>query len=234
MNLKRKFLFPFFILFVMACAVPGMGAPAPAPLATLPLGGLETAIAGTAGAAQTQTAILLPTATFTPSPTRTASVTPTPTVTFIYNFFTNTPLPSETPSAVVSISGTNAGGASLDDKGNPIFTGEPWTCRVTGRQPPMWTVVKANKEFFVYFTILNTGTKDWTINTIDFVYTGGYRHEGTKIQDLPRNAPSGGTVVVGARFIAPKKAGEYSSYFTLMVGRRSFCGMKISFVVEEK
>jgi len=67
--------------------MPGMGAPAPAPLATLPAGGLETAIAGTAGAAQTQTAILLPTATFTPSPTRTASVTPTPTVTFIYNFF---------------------------------------------------------------------------------------------------------------------------------------------------
>jgi hypothetical protein len=66
-------------ILVISCDVStmlpaGAAFPSPAP------GVLETIVAGTAGAAQTQTAILIPatpTLTFTPTVTRTSTVTPT-------------------------------------------------------------------------------------------------------------------------------------------------------------
>jgi hypothetical protein len=104
---------------------------------------------------------------------------------------------------------------------------------VTGTEPPKWAVLQKGQTFYAYWTILNTGTKTWTINTIDLVYKSGYRHDGTKIIDATQNASTGATLRVGARFTAPKAPGEYSSQFTLKVGNRRFCGLNILFVIEE-
>jgi hypothetical protein len=65
------------------------------------------------------------------------------------------------------------------------------------------------------------------------VYKAGYRHIGTRIQDTKEVVPTGDTLTVSAMFIAPKKAGEYNSYFTLKVGSRIFCGMVVSFTVKD-
>lgn len=191
---------------------------------------LETIIAQTAGAAQTQTATAKPsaTSTSTTTPTRIPTITPSPTVTFIYLLPTLTPIPTQTPIGFV-------GGVGGTQEGSKFKTPVPWSCSVivSQTQPPKGAVIEKKSEFYALWTVQNTGTETWTRTTIDLVYTGGYRHEGTRIQDTKETVPPGDTLRVSAFFIAPKAAGEYQSFFTLQVGKRQFCGMKISFVIED-
>ncbi|MCQ3936751.1 MAG: hypothetical protein DPW18_06850 [Chloroflexi bacterium] len=237
--MKKRLVFPLVLLFGLACSVPGFAPPA-APLPTQPPGLLETAIAQTADAAQTQTAAVLPTSTFTPPPTRTPSITPSPTVTFIYRLYTSTPIPSETPVGFFTVeSGGQTGGSSDEEeeedgkRKRPVFTGKEWTCSQVGVFPPRNAEFKVKSRFTVYWTLMNTGTKTWTVNGVDFVYKGGYRHEGTKIQDFTVNVPTGAKATVSASFYAPRQPGTFQTIFTLMVGRRTFCGINYQFVVVE-
>jgi hypothetical protein len=217
------------LLATLACAIsPSVDIPQqPADI-----NALQTDIVQTAAAAHTQTAVANPsfTPTYTPTSTRVPSITPSPTVTFIYLLPTLTPIPTNTPIGFIS---SGSGGGTQD--ASKFKTPEPWSCEVivSQTQPPKWAVIEKKSEFYAFWTIQNTGTKIWTRTTIDLVYTGGYRHEGTKIQDTKETVPPGDTLRVSAFFIAPKTAGEYRSFFALMVGNRQFCGMKIEFVVKD-
>lgn len=231
----RKILIPSALLILtISCSLPGAGVPAsssvPQPMNPDSLG---TAIALTAAAAQTQTAAVLPSNTPTLTPSATPSPTPTPT--FIFYLFTETPfIPVETTDPAVSSSSSGSSFAVGGPTSEPIpFTRKPWSCTVVATSPPRWSVIEAGREFYITWTVLNTGTKYWTVNTIDFIYTGGYRHEGTKIQDLWKNVPSGGKVNLQAFYKAPKVPGEYRVFWTLKVGNRSFCGMTSMFEVRE-
>lgn len=223
---KKIFLISL-ILATMACVFPSTSAPV-IQQPTVDMQALETFIVQTAGAAQTQTARVIPTATYTATPSRTPTITPTPTVTFIFDFSTLTPFPTQTPIGQISTGGGSGAGGTPEKS---IYTGHPWSCRVTSTQPPRGAILQKELIFYAYWTILNTGTTTWDHNSVDLIYTGGWRHEGTKIQDLGQNIPTGGKIVVGARFTAPKNAGEYGSHFILKVGNRKFCGMEISFEV---
>jgi hypothetical protein len=195
---------------------------------------LGTVIAQTAAAAQTQTATLLPSVT----PTRTPSATPTlqtPTPTFFFSLYTETPfIPVETTDPEVS----SPSGGTPFTVGGPTgesipYSGKPWTCVVKGTSPPRWSVIEAGSDFYITWTVLNNGTKNWTINTIDFIYTGGYRHEGRAIQDLWKNVPSGRTINLQAFYKAPKVPGEYRVHWTLKVGNYTFCGITAMFEVRK-
>jgi hypothetical protein len=97
----------------------------------------------------------------------------------------------------------------------------------------MGAVIERNRNFTVYWTVLNTGTKTWTNNTIDIVYHSGYRNEGRARQDLAAlSVPPGGKTTVGVLFKAPKSEGIYSAIWSLKVGRNEFCFMKITFEVK--
>lgn len=229
----NKKIFLITLLFTtLACVLPS----ATTPVVSNPpadIGALQTIIVQTAGAAQTQTAIANPSATSTPTktPTRIPTITPSPTVTFIYLLPTLTPVPTQTPIGYIG----SVGGTGATQDSSKFKTPQPWSCTVlvSQTQPPKWAVIEKKSEFYALWTIQNTGTETWTRTTIDLVYTGGYRHEGTRIQDTKETVPPGDTLRVSAFFIAPKVAGEYQSYFTLQVGKRQFCGMKISFVIKD-
>ena len=96
----------------------------------------------------------------------------------------------------------------------------------------MGTDVEGGASFYVTITLFNSGTKTWTNNGIDFVYTGGYRNEGTRIQDLPITVASEKVVKVKTLVIAPKKPERYNIFWTLQVGNYKFCGMKYTFEVK--
>lgn len=226
--MNKKLFLIILLLVSLACALPSV----PTPVVNNPpadIGALETIIVQTAGAAQTRTALAIPTSTSTSTPTRIPSITPTPTVTFIYLLPTLTPIPTITPIGFVP-----SGGGSVGTQDASKFkTPQPWSCRVTSTQPPKGTVIEKKLVFTTFWRILNTGTKTWTRTTIDLIYTGGYRHENTRIQDTTETVPPGGTLTVSAKFTAPKTAGDYNSYFTLMVGKQKFCGMVVSFTVAD-
>lgn len=232
----RRFLSLSAVFIVsLACALPGISAPEPAPLPTFDSSSIEIMIAETAAAAQTQTAVNLPTATYTPRPTHTPSITPSFTPTFIYFLSTFTPIPTYTLPVTVS---ADEGEGDEEDGGKERrdprkMTGKEWTCSILYITPPKGFVFGPNVRFNVKWTLFNTGTKSWPNYGVDLVYEGGLRHEGTKIQDFGITVPPGGEIQVGAVFITPKKAGEYSTFFTLQVGKREFCHLVYYFAVEE-
>jgi hypothetical protein len=232
----RKLLLPSALLVLaLACSVPGVAVPssssAPQPLSIESLG---TTIALTAAAAQTQTAAFQP-------PTLTPTLAGEPTSTFIAQPATQTPfslftavVPVETidPAFEATAGIPGLGGSS---EGDPVaYTGRPWTCVVKSVSPPRGGTVQAGKEFYVTWTVLNTGTKNWTTTTIDFIYKSGYRHEGKPIQDLWKNVPSGRTINLQVLFKAPKVPSEYAANWTLRVGNYSFCEMRATFEVVKK
>ena len=228
---KKIFLITLLCL-TLACVLPSVATPVNPQQPPADIGALETIIVQTADAAQTQTAFANPTITLTPTPTSTRipTITPSPTVTFIFLLPTLTPIPTITPIGYI---GSGGAGNNATQDVSKFKTPVPWSCIVQATEPPRGAVLQKEQVFYAYWTILNTGTEVWTRITIDLVYRGGYRHDGTKIIDITQNAGSGGTIRVGARFIAPKNAGEYQSFFTLQVGKRQFCGMKISFEIKD-
>ncbi len=220
-------------LFLLACSIPSFPAqPLPA-TESRSFDALSTIVAATAAKAQTQTAASLPSPTpsLTPSPTPTPA---TPTPTFYFSLFSPTPpVPVETNDPHYSSSPDSPFAFNISTAESIPYSGQPWSCAVRGVHPPLGTIVEGGKEFHVTWTVLNTGWKTWTINTIDFIYKSGYRHEGKPIQDLWKNVPPGKTINLTVLFKAPKRAGEYTAIWTLKVGKQSFCGMRTVFIVED-
>jgi hypothetical protein len=217
-------------LFLLACALPLLTTPTQAPQALVPRL-LGTPIAQTAAAAKTQTVVNLPpslTPTLTPFPTGTKIVVSS-VPTFFFALPTLTPVPTWTSPAGLIIQGS--GGSGNNNSDSP-FTGKEWTCIVTATSPRKEALIEAGVNFYAYFTVMNTGTKTWPNNGVDFIYTGGYRLEGGKIHDLPKTTPTGAKVTIKALYVSPTIPGVYNSFWTLKVGRYSFCEMKISFEVK--
>ncbi|GAB1470017.1 hypothetical protein MASR2M66_08940 [Chloroflexota bacterium] len=236
---KYSLLFPFaIVLLALACALPS--AATPETLSTFDPNSMQTVIVETGVAAQTQTAVHLPTLTQTVTPTRTPFPTPTVAPTFLFSLPTFTPIPSITPFPSATFTGVpkdenEDGEPPQKPKRDPLaMTGKEWSCSVLGTFPPQKTEFKQKTKFTVQWEVFNSGTKFWPYFGLDIVYKGGYRHEETKIQDFARSVPSGGRILLSASFITPKAAGEYNSYFTLMVGRKIFCQMMYTFVVGDK
>lgn len=221
------------MLFLLACVLPSAGKPLPTQVSGLSAPEmLGTVIAQTALAAQTQTVAVLP-KTLTPTLTRES------TSTFIAQPSTPTPfslfpagVPVETIDPAYAATAGVSGLGIIDPPDEIPYTGLPWTC-VVRSTTPRGGIIQSGTEFYAYWTVINTGTKAWTSNTVDFIYKSGYRHEERKIQDLSSTVASGRSVTLKALYIAPKKPGIYTAIWTLKVGNRPFCGMKMFFEVPE-
>jgi hypothetical protein len=125
MSSKRFYLLAGLLVLVMACALPGLGAPA-----EVSEGQLATMVAGTAAAMATQTALAVP-PTETPLPSPTATSAPT-----------ETPLPSPTPTAMISaLSQTSLQGMA---DGSVQFM--DYKAGVKLFAPAGWTVFRINEQ----------------------------------------------------------------------------------------
>ncbi len=212
-------------VLLQAC---GSQAPTPSPLPPEKLG---TVVAGTVGAAQTQTVIFMPPSS-TPTLTRTPSLTPTvatPTATFFFALPTLSPTATATSVAPTAIPGSGTGNSGVSGTATKNPNAKEWICGISGKTSP---IVSPEAKFSLSYTLRNTGTKTWTINGVDYVYLSGFRHEGTRIQDLPSTITPGNTITLRIQFIAPKKLGIYNSIWTLKVGNHPFCRVKLSFEVK--
>ena len=231
-RIRRVKIWLVTALFLLACVSPLIVA-SPATQTPLAPGMLGTLVAETAVAAQTRTATFLP-PSLTPTLTRTPSLTPTlttPTPTFFFSLATFT-VPATETDLPVSIPGDGSGDGSADGGGDSIFTGREWTCRVTSKSPPNGAIINPGTSFYAFITFLNTGTKTWTNNGVDFVYVSGFRHDGKRIQDLPSTITPGNRISLKILFTAPKKPNLYKATWSLKVGNNPFCGVRISFEVK--
>ena len=226
--IRRITLSLVFGLVVLGCASPVLITP-PVPSPQDP-SSIETTIAQTALAAQTQTSIVLPptkTRTTTPVSTQTVTITPTPTPTLLFIFHTATSFPE----------GLFAEDDWYDDDGDsdfvkPVVVRE-WDCRLISQSPPKGTVIKGGSNFRAMWTVENTGTKSWPKQGIDVVYhSGAHLHEGKPYYDIPRAVGPGGRVSITIAMSVPKLSKEYSTRWSLRVGSRDFCAIRFIIEVE--
>jgi len=207
----------------------------PPPSVSAP-GAVETTIAGTAAAAQTQTAINIPpskTPTITPLATGTTTSTPTPTATILLITETSVPEGSlEEAGGVATESSVSGLGDGSDGKG-VINKEKEWSCITTSKRPAAGTVYSPGDTIRVVWTVENNGTQTWPKHSVDIVYyTGAHLHEGKPYLDIPRAVAPGGSITIVLEFKAPKQSGDYGTRWTLMIGKTYFCPMKISIKVK--
>lgn len=205
----KTFLMLAVILTLLACelpAMPGLVQPSPAP-------GIETIIAGTAGASQLQTLTALPATempTSTPLPTNTPPDTPTPTATFILFVFSS---PTFTPTSPPPES-VGAG------------------CQLITQQPPNDTILAPKINFETYWTVKNTGDEAWLDTSTDFRYQSGTDISKKDIYDLPYSVGVGSEVTLKVSMKTPEKPGEYTTNWVLVRGKTTLCKLSLRIIVQ--
>ncbi len=217
----------FISMFVLACISTTFVPPPTPPNETISREALGTLVAGTSNAARIQTASSQPTVTPTFTVTRIPSETFTSTPTFIYLLPTATLVPSYT--SIIPVGNIIVNGTIMVDE---RLTDRPWSCLVTGSTPARNVPQKQGASFYVTWAVMNTGTRAWLPNEIDFVYEAGYGTDQPHRQDLGRAVPSGGSTGLKVLLKAPKRVDTYNVIWALKVGNKSFCHMKLVFSVE--
>lgn len=210
----KKLLFLFAaISFVLACELPSLPAPALSN-PTLAPGSLETIVAATAGAAQTQTARVVPSPTSTltptvpPSSTPTETLTSTATVVFIFPTATNTPVPTRQVSSVGS------------------------GCELVEQSPGNNSTYSSRERFTVEWTLRNTGNSTWERNSFDFFFSDGRDMHEKDGYDLPRNVRVGDDVTFEVAMRSPGNAGTYTSTWILGTRNNTQCRVSITIIVK--
>lgn len=163
-----------------------------------------------------------PTATPTPTlpNTKTPTVTPTPTATVLFIYYSPTPVvlaPTYNPQ-------TPSGPATKTSE-------KQYACDLISRSPTRSVVYDRNQRFNAYWSLRNSGYWYWDRNSVDVEFLSGGRFHNKASYDLPKTVPSKGTVTISIPLTAPKKAGEYGATWTLRVGQKSFCRLRLEFTV---
>jgi len=192
-------------------------------------GAVQTSIVGTADAAMAQTQTAQP-ATNTPSLTVTASKTPTvtPTATATVLFIYHSP----TAYVFVPTSGSNSQ-SSPTPGGRPTKTSEKqYACDLISRYPTRSVVIGRNEKFYANWNLRNSGYWYWDRQSVDIEFVSGGHFHNRAVYDLPKDVQPKDTVGIVIPMTTPKKPGEYGATWTLRVGNKSFCRLRLEFTVE--
>ncbi len=231
---RRTILWLILGLVILSCGTPVLVAP---PSSVSEPDSVETVVAQTADAAQTQTMRALPpslTPSLTPAATKTATVTPTPTATILFLFPTNTSVPTSFfEDTVGNGTGDNSENNDSEDDDERIRRRQLWACRVLSKNPADEMVVIGGSSLKTTWTVENTGTETWPKKSVDIVYVSGTRlNEGKPYYDIPRAVAPGGTVTISVTMNFPKRQKDYQTRWGLKIGRTEFCTVKFEFSVK--
>jgi hypothetical protein len=183
-------------------------------LSLLACGGLSApmvAVKGTAIPFPTRTAT--PTTSSTPSPSATPEPTETPigspsaTATPMLSLMPTVPLPSPFPAPTQQ--------SRLD-------------CSLIWQSPGNGATYAHGEYFTVGWKVTNTGTAAWDPATVEFTYLGGARLYDYPTVYLEASVAPGQAVVLSVRMRALKKAGRYTTYWSLRQGDAFFCRLGLS------
>lgn len=226
--MKKKTIFLFSVLSLLALALAACGPVATAPTASAPTAdsaamqatsdALNTQVAAAVSGALTSTALANP-PTATPEPpteTSTAipSLTPVPA--------TSTPVPTifvPTATRIVVL-------PSLTP------TQGKYQCVVTAQSPAQWGVITPGNDFDARWTVKNVGTQDWLSGEVDFYYIDGQamQKRGDKF-DLAKGVDTGKSVDIVVDMTAPRTNGYYTTTWGMSFNGTLMCTMKVEITV---
>ena len=213
-SIKRVvFLLVAGILLVTACAP----APAPTQDPAVIQQQIQEAVALTVAAQEAEKAAEQPVMaepTNTPLPTQTEAGPPTATPI----------IPTATPFTVVppTLAPSTGGGG-----GGSAPVALDYDCTSRDRRPYDNTYFKSNKQFDIYWTIVNTGTKSWPAGK-DVKYFSGEKMTTTTRVELPAMDP-GDTYEINLDAVAPQKQGFYVMTWTV---EGQLCYPYVAIIVE--
>ena len=218
-NVKHRLsAFLTIFLILVACELPAFFV-SPAP--TQFPGFIGTSIVQTVAAAQTQTVLFLPppthtpTMTFLPTSTLTETATPTATILFIIPTLTRTRTATPLPTS------TEAG-----------FSDENWACKLVSKSPTDNQAFASRMDFDARWVVENSGGKFWNSNNVDYIYYSGTKMHKKAGYDLSETVDPGESVTIIVDMMTPKKAGNYSTTWTLRSNQIEFCKLSISIIVK--
>jgi hypothetical protein len=225
-NPGKSILWLATLFITLGCAFPFLST-APPPTPSPDPAALQRIIAQTAAAAQSGTLLAIPptsTFTLTASPTAIPTETFTPSPTFIFVLKSPTSIVDATASALYAEED-----AELYSVDPDAPTPQPWACKVLSRFPDVGGTVKHGERFYAQWLVQNTGTKTWPVQGVDAVfYTGGRFHD-KPYYDIPATVFPGGKVTVIVPLTAPNRLDTFATTWSLKVGKRVFCALKITF-----
>lgn len=202
------------LTLIMACSIPSFNPPS---VPVVDPGVVNTFIAQTARVAATQTAAALPSATLTPFVTATrptATNTPTATSTMLFLFYT--------PTTIVILPTFTSAGATSNQN---------YACEVTRVSPPNGSTFDPRYDFDAFWTVRNTGKRNWERINVDYEYSSGAKIHRVSGYDLEEDVAIGRSINLGVDMRAPKDPGSYSTTWTMRVGDNTFCPLRLTIVV---
>lgn len=219
MDRKKRFGYLLVSLAITLACAPVL--PAVAPLPTLPVGAVDTIVAGTYAAASTSTALQItpsatPGDTLTPSPTPT--ITPTATATIIFK------MPTQVIIVPPTSSGGGTGGGGTGGGTTPTVD---YKCIVIKVTPAFNTHFAPNTNFTATWRVKNAGNIYWDHKSVDYRYSSGAALHLQALYDLPNDVKPGKLVDLSVDMRAPATNGTYTTTWTLRVGQENFCSMKL-------
>lgn len=208
---KNAILLIMATVIMLAC-VPTF-APAYTPIPTFDPNSINTSIVETVNAAVMQTGLFTTptlTPTFTATPTKTPSETPTPTNTFLFIL--------SSPTASKTITPTKQ--ATTD-----------YACTLVSQSPEDNSVVGAGAPFSVRWQVKNTGIALWDSNNVDYRYKSGTKMHQQAAYDLYKSIASSEVADIIVDMTAPTTSGKYSTAWVVRTGKREFCKLTLTIVV---
>lgn len=217
-NLFRMTILTFIFVMIAAACAPSLTSPAES---SLPEGALETSVAATVDAMVNEEIGMIETNVA-------ATVQAIPT---------HTPLPTATAELIV----VEVTSTPVDDGSGAQFTVTPivsnpsspgtskplpreYACSVYSQSIKDWTAMEPRQDFDMRWTILNTGTKAWTMSGTDYKFVRGEKmHRYGDIFDLPKDVGPGGKINLVIDMEAPSAPGTYVTYWGLANGSQHFC-----------
>jgi len=218
MNMKqattRVLFFALVGILILAACAPG-ATPAPTQDPAEIQQQIQEAVALTVAAQDAEAAqAMAAEPTNTPLPTQTEAGPPTATPI----------IPTATPFTVVppTLAPSTGGGG-----GGSAPVALDYDCTSRDRRPYDNTYFKSNKQFDIYWTIVNTGTKSWPAGK-DVKYFSGEKMTATTRVELPAMDP-GDTYEINLDAVAPQKQGFYVMTWTV---EGQLCYPYVAIIVE--
>lgn len=104
-------------------------------------------------------------------------------------------------------------------------------CRVLTQSVRNGVHFDPGESFDVGWKVRNTGRLGWDAGVVYFAYSGGRKMDRDDVYYLPGTVSPGNVAALSASMVAPKKAGGYTTNWSLHRGADRFCRVSLTIYV---
>jgi hypothetical protein len=104
-------------------------------------------------------------------------------------------------------------------------------CRVLTQSVRNGVHMEPGERFDVGWKVRNTGQLGWDAGMVYFAYAGGRKMDRDDVYYLPGTVSPGNVAALSASMVAPRKAGGYTTIWSLHRGADRFCRVSLTIYV---